>query len=184
MTNQAGLERKEKIQEAVAKMCLLNNNLMTLVGDYKNNDDPVGKLMHDFRCTSPVDMFYPLLAKQVKYFKETVGGQKVMDHSFEELAEEVGRELAKGWAEELAIELAEELAKKRTEELAKERVEELAKEKAEELIKERSEEKLLEEKKSSACRMIARGKLTMEEIAEDTDLPLEVVRDLAGLQMA
>lgn len=29
--------------------------------------------------------------------------------------------------------------------------------------------------------MIARGKLTVEEIAEDADLPIEVVRDLAGL---
>ena len=33
MTDQVGLKRKEKIQEAIAKMCLLNNNLMTLVFD-------------------------------------------------------------------------------------------------------------------------------------------------------
>lgn len=119
-----------------------------------------------------MDMFYPLLAKQVKYFKETVGGQKVMDHSFEELAEEVGKEWAKGWAKELAEEMAEELAHEMAEELAQE------------MAEKKAEEKLLEEKKSFACRMIARGKLTMEEIAEDTDLPLEVVRDLAGMQMA
>ena len=34
------------------------------------------------------------------------------------------------------------------------------------------------EKASAHC-MIARGKLTLEEIAEDADLPIEVVRDLA-----
>lgn len=33
MTDQVDLKRKEKIQEAIAKMCLLNNNLMTLVFD-------------------------------------------------------------------------------------------------------------------------------------------------------
>ena len=31
--------------------------------------------MHDFRCTSSEDMFYPLLARQVRHFKETEGGQ-------------------------------------------------------------------------------------------------------------
>ena len=35
-----------------------------------------------------------------------------------------------------------------------------------------------------AKRMIARGKATLEEIAEDSDLPIEAVRDLAGLQLA
>nr|WP_304968984.1 hypothetical protein [uncultured Acetatifactor sp.] len=58
--------------------------------------------------------------------------------------------------------------------------EEMAEEKAEEIAK----EKALEEKKASARRMIARGKLTLEEIAEDSDLPIEAVRDLAGLQLA
>ena len=35
-----------------------------------------------------------------------------------------------------------------------------------------------------AKRMITRGKLTLEEIAEDTDLPLETVRELAGQKTA
>ena len=36
----------------------------------------------------------------------------------------------------------------------------------------------------TAKRMIARGKLTLEELAEDTDLPLETVRELAGQKTA
>lgn len=44
--------------------------------------------------------------------------------------------------------------------------------------------KVLEMQKESAKRMIARGKLTLEEIAEDTELPLEVVEELANLQPA
>lgn len=36
-----------------------------------------------------------------------------------------------------------------------------------------------EEKKMAAVRMLKRGKMTIEEIAEDTDLPLSVVEELA-----
>lgn len=116
------------------------SHIIYVNGSYKDDNDPVGKLMHDFRCLNSADMFYPVLAKQVNYFKETEGGQKIMCQVFEELAEKR--------AEEARLEAR------------------------------------LEEKKASALRMIARGKLTVEEIAEDADLPVEVVKDLAGLQMA
>lgn len=112
------------------------SHIIYVNGSYKNDNDPVGRLMHDFRCLSSVDMFYPVLAKQVKYFKETEGGQEIMCQIFEDLAEK------------------------------------------------RANERAIEEKKAFARRMIARGKLTIEEIAEDADLPIEVVRDLAGLQLA
>lgn len=55
---------------------------------------------------------------------------------------------------------------------------------AEKRAAKRAEEARIEEKKALARRLIVRGKLTIEEIAEDADLPIEVVRDLAGLQMA
>lgn len=76
------------------------SHIIYVNGNYKNDDDPVGKLMHDFRCTSSVDMFYPVLADQVKYFKETEGGREIMCKTFEDLAEK--------WAEEKAEERAEE----------------------------------------------------------------------------
>ena len=120
------------------------SHIIYVNGSYKDDNDPVGRLMHDFRCLSSVDMFYPALAKQVKYFKETEGGQEIMGQLFEDLVVK--------WGEVRAKEIVEERA--------------------------------LEEKKASARRMIARGKLTLEEIAEDSDLPIEVVRDLAGLQLA
>lgn len=47
-----------------------------------------------------------------------------------------------------------------------------------------AEKRVTEEKKAFARRLIARGKQTLEEIAEDTDLPIEDVRELAGLQLA
>lgn len=116
------------------------SHIIYVNGSYKDDNDPVGKLMHDFRCLSSVDMFYPILARQVKYFKETEGGQEIMCQIFEDLAE------------------------KRAEE--------------------RAEERAIEEKKSFARRMIAKGKLSIEEIAEYTDLPIEEVKELAGLQLA
>ncbi|MCI9336814.1 MAG: hypothetical protein HFH93_04590 [Lachnospiraceae bacterium] len=167
------------------------SHIIYVNGSYKDDDDPVGKLMHDFRCLSSVDMFYPVLARQVKYFKETEGGQEIMGQLFEDLvvkwgevmANEIAEEKAKEMAEEIAKEIAEEKAKEIAEEKAKEIAEEKAKEIAEEKAKEIVEERALEEKKASARRLIARGKLTLEEIAEDTDLSIEVVRDLAGLQL-
>ena len=108
------------------------SHIIYVNGSYKDDKDPVGRLMHDFRCLSSVDMFYSVLARQVKYFKETEGGQEIMCQVFEELAEK----------------------------------------------------RVTEEKKAFARRLIARGKQTLEEIAEDTDLPLEEVRELAGLQLA
>ena len=167
------------------------SHIIYVNGSYKDDDDPVGKLMHDFRCLSSVDMFYPVLARQVKYFKETEGGQEIMGQLFEDLvvkwgevmANEIAEEKAKEMAEEKAKEMAEEKAKEIAKEIAEEIAEEKAKEIAEEKAKEIVEERALEEKKASARRLIARGKLTLEEIAEDTDLSIEVVRDLAGLQL-
>ena len=51
------------------------------------------------------------------------------------------------------------------------------------IFEELAEKRVTEEKKAFARRMIARGKQTLEEIAEDTDLPLEVVKGLVGLQL-
>ncbi len=108
------------------------SHIIYVNGSYKDDNDPVGRLMHDFRCLSSADMFYPVLARAVEYFKETEGGREVVCQIFEDLAEK--------W--------------------------------------------VIEEKKESARRMIASGKLTEEEIAEYAGLPVEEVRELAEVQLA
>ena len=55
------------------------------IGSYKNDDDSVGKLMNDFRCTSSIDMFYDELKNTVKYFKETEGESRKMCKAMEAL---------------------------------------------------------------------------------------------------
>lgn len=60
------------------------SHIIYVNGSYKNDGDPVGKLMHDFRCTSAVDMFYQELAKPVRHFKETEGGRSKVCKAMEE----------------------------------------------------------------------------------------------------
>ena len=56
---------------------------------------PLGKLMHDFRCTRAEDMYYDVLAERVRYFKETEEGASVMCRAMEELARDFAGEIAK-----------------------------------------------------------------------------------------
>lgn len=70
------------------------SHIIYVNGSYKDDNDPVGKLMHDFRCTNSADMFYSILADKVKYFKETEGGRKIMCKVFEDLAEKRASEKA------------------------------------------------------------------------------------------
>ena len=62
-------ETKERFEDG--------SHIIYVNGSYKNDDDPVGKLMHDFRCTSSIDMFYDELKNTVKYFKETEGERRL-----------------------------------------------------------------------------------------------------------
>lgn len=52
----------------------------------------------------------------------------------------------------------------------------------EDLAEKRADEKVMEEKKMLAKRMLLRGRGSVEQIAEDLELPIEVVEELAGLQ--
>ena len=70
------------------------SHIIYVNGSYKDDSTPIGKLMHDFRCTNSVDMFYKVLADQVRYFKETEGGRKIMSETFESLAEKRANERA------------------------------------------------------------------------------------------
>lgn len=63
------------------------SHIIYVNGSYKNDDDPIGKLMHDFRCTSSADMFYNELKDTVKHFKETEGGRSQMCKAMEERIE-------------------------------------------------------------------------------------------------
>ena len=44
--------------------------------------------MHDFSCTSADEMYYPLLADRVRYYKETVEGREIMSKIVEDIVNE------------------------------------------------------------------------------------------------
>ena len=55
------------------------------VNGERQENTPLGKLMHDFFCTNASDMHYEPLAKRVKFFKESKEGVEIMCKSMEEL---------------------------------------------------------------------------------------------------
>lgn len=61
------------------------SHIIYVNGASHNDEDPVGRLMHDFRSTRAANMFYSELARQVRYFKETEGGQQKMCKAIEDM---------------------------------------------------------------------------------------------------
>ena len=45
--------------------------------------------MHDFRCTSSIDMFYDVLKRGMHHFKETEGGRTIVCRAIETYGEQM-----------------------------------------------------------------------------------------------
>ena len=58
----------------------------------KQDETPLGKLMHDMMCNDPDEMYYEVLRKRVSYFKKQEGGKKTMCEALEELINEAKKE--------------------------------------------------------------------------------------------
>lgn len=46
------------------------SHILYVNGAYRD-ESPIGRLMHDFSCTNPSDMYYGVLADRVRFFKES-----------------------------------------------------------------------------------------------------------------
>ena len=76
------------------------------------DETPLGRLMHDFRCKNPDDMHYQELAEKTRYLKEEQGGDRAMGDVIQKLMEEFRDEFrAEARAEARAEVMAEEQAK-------------------------------------------------------------------------
>ncbi|WP_373155450.1 PD-(D/E)XK nuclease family transposase, partial [Clostridium sp. AUH-JLR23] len=51
----------------------------------KEDETPLGKLMHDLRCENHEDMYDEVLKERVRYFKQEEGGKKIMCDMMEKL---------------------------------------------------------------------------------------------------
>ncbi len=65
------------------------------VNGKKQDDTDLGKLMHDFHCSEPDDMYYKVLAERASYFKKTEGGRQKMGSVMDELRDEAAKENSK-----------------------------------------------------------------------------------------
>jgi hypothetical protein len=63
------------------------SHIIYVNGSYKG-DDAIGKLVHDFRCSKPEDMYYSQLADGVRYYKEVERGEVKMSEALERYVEE------------------------------------------------------------------------------------------------
>ncbi len=70
------------------------SHILYVNGAYHNENDRIGRLMHDFRCTDAGDMHNKVLADKVRYFKETEGGHEKMSKIMEEIVREKAIEIA------------------------------------------------------------------------------------------
>lgn len=104
-----------------------DEHIIYVNGSY-NDDTPLGKLVHDFKCKTPSEMYYTPLAERAHDLKEMNGGNANMCDIMEELNAKA--------------------------------------------VKINSEQ--------TALRLIKRKKLTLEEIAEDSNLTLEEVKAIAA----
>lgn len=59
------------------------------------DETALGRLMHDFSCTDPDDMSYPILAQRVRYFKEDTKGVATMCKAMEEMRAEAAEKAAR-----------------------------------------------------------------------------------------
>ncbi len=60
-------------------------------GDYKDYKSDIGKLIHDFKCSQPRDMFFSDLAERSRHLKEEPEGVEEMCREMEKLREETNR---------------------------------------------------------------------------------------------
>ena len=56
------------------------------------DDTALGKLMHDFSCTSAEEMHYQILADRVRYFKEDTEGVATMCKAMEDMRNAAAKE--------------------------------------------------------------------------------------------
>ena len=65
-----------------------------------DTNTPLGRLMHDFRCPKPAEMYYDVLAKRTGAFKTREKGVTGMNAALERLIDEVTEEKKTAWIAE------------------------------------------------------------------------------------
>ena len=83
------------------------SHILYVNGAYRD-ETPIGRLMHDFSCTNPSDMYYGVLADRVKFFKESKEGITIMCKVMEDMRNESLQEGRKEGMKTAALRMIEE----------------------------------------------------------------------------
>jgi len=70
------------------------SHILYVNGAYRD-ETSLGKLMHDFSCTDPANMYYDVLAERVKFFKESKEGVSIMCKVMEDMRSQAALERVK-----------------------------------------------------------------------------------------
>ena len=135
------------------------SHILYVNGEYRA-ETPLGKLMHDFSCTNPADMYYDVLAERVKFFKESREGISIMCKVMEDMR---NASLQEG------IQIGRQ-----------EGLQEGLQEGRQEGLQEGKRETML----VTARKMLDLGKYALDEIAQIAGLPLDEVKKLKAEQTA
>ena len=78
-------------------------HILYVNGEITDPETALGRLMHDFSCTDPDNMYYEELARKAKYFKEHKEGVRYMSGVMEAYKEEITREVTREVTRENAL---------------------------------------------------------------------------------
>ena len=68
------------------------SHIVYVNGSMVDTETPLGRLMHDFQCVQPEEMYYPILAERAGMFKNTEKGEIYMSSKWEQFVQEISKE--------------------------------------------------------------------------------------------
>ena len=140
--------------------------------DSKNQEDTeLGRLMHDFHCKAPEEMYNPVLRQQVYQFKNTREGVVFMCREMDKIYKDGERN-----GQKIGQERGEKIGQERGEKIGQERGEKIGRERGEKIGKKQG---VKSEQRRIVTSLKRKGK-TMDEIAYLTGIHETVVRKLLG----
>ena len=78
-----------RIQELDYREFADEAHIIYVNGAFQDTSHPVGRLMHDFWCSNADDMINDVLAKEVRYMKESEGGRASMCEMMEKMLKKI-----------------------------------------------------------------------------------------------
>ena len=144
--------------------------------DSKNQEDTeLGRLMHDFHCKSPEEMYRSVLQKQVFQLKRTREGVNFMCREMDKIYRD-GEKNGQERGEKIGQERGEKIGQERGEKIGQERGEKIGQERGEKIGQKRGKKQGIRNEQRRIVNSLKRKGKTMDEIAYLTGIHETVVK--------